>query len=68
LSFVVDFVLQGTAQIFKLGILFNRAEATAHKETLECVPTKSAAKLLSPCRFSDSDDDTAANDDIFERE
>jgi hypothetical protein len=61
LSIVVDFALQGTAQLFKLGILFNRAEAAAHEETLKSVPRRSAVKLLlPPCPFSDSDDDVAA--------
>ena len=59
---------QGTAQIFKLGVLFNRAEAEAYEAKLTTIPKKPPAKLPSPTDFTDSDDNIVDDeDDIFER-
>ena len=61
--------LQGTAQIFKLGVLFHRAEAEAHEVKLKTIPKKLPAKLPSPTDFTDSDDNIDHDeDDIFERQ
>ncbi|DBA88591.1 hypothetical protein WJX77_003841 [Trebouxia sp. C0004] len=54
-------LVEGTAQIFELGVLFNRAEAEAHEVELKTVPKKPPAKLPSLTDFTDSDDNI--NDD-----
>lgn len=67
LSIIVVCALQGTAQIFELGVLFNRAEAEAHEVELKTIPKKPPAKLPSLTDFTDSDDNIDDEDDIFER-
>jgi len=69
LFIIVVCALQGTAQIFKLGVMFNRAEAKAHEVKLKTITKKPPAKLPSPTDFTDSDDNIDDDeDDIFERQ
>ena len=65
MSISVVCALQGTAQIFELGVLFNRAEA--REMELKTIPRKPPAKLPSLTDFTDSDDNMDDEDDIFER-
>lgn len=56
-------------QIFKLGVMFNQAEAKAHEVKLKTITKKPPTKLPSPTDFTDSDDNIDDDkDDIFERQ
>ena len=60
--------MQGTEQIYKLAMLFNRAEAMHHQQRLRMIREQGPVRVMSSLGCSDSDDDNGDHQDtlVFE--